>query len=323
MFTTIIVQPIFNLLVLIYGIIPGHNFGLSVILFTVIIRLLMWPLVKKQLHQTKVMRQLQPQIKEIKAKTKGNKTEESRLMMELYKERGVNPLAAFPTLIIQFVILIGLYSGLRKVIDDPHAIITFAYPALQHLPWLQHLSHNIHEFDNTLFGLVDLGKAALNSWGVYWPAMVIVLASAITQYYQSKQLMPTSKNARGLRQILREAGSGQQAEQAEVNAAVGRSTRFLLPIFIFFVTVRFAAALSLYWFVSGFVAFIQQAIVLREDESEMEAIADKPAKRDTSKIPEAEVVPDKLSRPEKLSKGATTPKSKAKKSAKKSKRRKK
>ena len=66
MFTTFIVQPIFNLLVFIYALIPGHNFGLAIILFTVVVRLLMWPLVKKQLHQAKAMRKLQPELKKIK-----------------------------------------------------------------------------------------------------------------------------------------------------------------------------------------------------------------------------------------------------------------
>ncbi|HEX7368310.1 MAG TPA: YidC/Oxa1 family membrane protein insertase, partial [Candidatus Saccharimonadales bacterium] len=196
---------------------------------------------------------------------------------------------SFPPLIIQFIILIGLYDGLRKVIADPHAIITFAYPGLQHLPWLQHLAQNVHLFDNTLFGIVDLGKSALNSWGVYWPAMIIVLASAVMQYYQSKQLMPASKDSRKLRDILKSAGDGKKADQAEVNAAVGRSTRFLFPVFIFIVTVRFAASLSLYWFVSGLVAFIQQSIVLREDETELETEADGRTK-DVKEIPEAEVV---------------------------------
>ncbi|HEX7368584.1 MAG TPA: YidC/Oxa1 family membrane protein insertase, partial [Candidatus Saccharimonadales bacterium] len=83
MFTTFIVQPIFNLLVLIYGILPGHNFGLALIIFTVVIRLLLWPLLKKQLHQTKLMRQLQPEIKKIKEKTKGDRKQESLLTMEL------------------------------------------------------------------------------------------------------------------------------------------------------------------------------------------------------------------------------------------------
>src|ERR1700728_1954683 len=116
MFTTIIVQPIFNLLVLVYAILPGHNFGLALIIFTVVIRILLWPLVRKQLHQTKVMRKLQPQMKEVKKAAKGNKQKESQLLMELYKEQGVNPLGTLPTLVVQFIVLIGLYSGLRKVI---------------------------------------------------------------------------------------------------------------------------------------------------------------------------------------------------------------
>ncbi|HLZ14851.1 MAG TPA: YidC/Oxa1 family membrane protein insertase, partial [Candidatus Saccharimonadales bacterium] len=67
MFTTLIIQPIFNLLVLIYALLPGHNFGLSIIIFTIVVRILMYPLVKKQLHQVKVMRKIQPEIKRIKA----------------------------------------------------------------------------------------------------------------------------------------------------------------------------------------------------------------------------------------------------------------
>src|SRR6478609_2242172 len=109
-FTTLIVQPIFNLLVLIYAIIPGHNFGLALIIFTIIIRLLMWPLVKRQLRSTKMMRKLQPELKRIKKEAKGNRQLESQMMMELYKEHNFNPFGAFPVLIIQFVILIGLYS---------------------------------------------------------------------------------------------------------------------------------------------------------------------------------------------------------------------
>jgi len=313
MFTTIIVQPIFNLLVLIYGLLPGHNFGLALIIFTIIIRLLLWPLLKKQLHQTKLMRKLQPEIKRIKKETKGNRQKESLMMMELYKERGINPLSSFPTLIVQFIVLIGLYSGLRRVINDPHSLVTFSYPVLQHLPWMKELAHNIHLFDNTLFGIVDLSRSALGKAGVYWPAMVIVVASAVTQYFQSKQLMPTDKDARGLRQILKSAGDGKQADQSEVNAAVGRSTRFLIPGVIFLVTVNIASALSLYWFVGGLVAFIQQSFVLREDETEMEAIADKPDKKDVAAIPEAEVVETKPTSKPKAKKKSSNSKKRRKK----------
>lgn len=276
MFTTLIVQPIFNLLVLIYNILPGHNFGLAIIIFTIVVRLLLWPLVKKQLHQTKLMRKLQPELKRIKQAAKGNRQKESMMMMELYKERGVNPFSSFGVLLLQLPILIGLYSGLRRLIDDPHQIVSFSYPWIQHFSWMEELSHNIHKFDSTLFGIVDLSRAALGDNGIYWPAMIIVAGSAVIQYYQSVQLMPQDKNARGLRQILREAGStGKSADQAEVNAAVMQKTKFLLPAMIFVFTVSIPSALSLYWLVGGIVAFIQQSIVLREDTEEMESIADK------------------------------------------------
>lgn len=306
MFTALIVKPLFNLLVFIYALIPGHNFGLALIIFTVIIRLLLWPLVKKQLHQAKAMRALQPELKRIKQATKGNRQKESQMLMELYKERGINPFGTFPILIIQLIVLIGLYSGLRRIIDDPHSLVNFAYPWIQDLSWMQTIAHNIHQFDNTLFGVVDLSRAALGKGGVYWPAMLIVLGSAIAQYYQAKQLLPQEKDQRSLRTILREAGQGKQADQSEVSAAVGRSTRFFIPVMIFIFTVNIASALSLYWLVGGLVAFIQQSIVLNRDEAELEALADKPTKKNVAAIPEAEIV-------KKPAKKSSKPKSSARK----------
>lgn len=270
MFTTFIVQPIFNLLTFIYAILPGHNFGLAIILFTIVIRLLMWPLVKKQLHNAKAMRKLQPELKRIKQETKGDRQRESMLVMELYKERGVSPFSSIGILIIQLPILLGLYAGLQKIILDPNQIIEFSYPFIRDLSWMKELAGDIGRLDETLFGIVNLKQAALSAGGIYWPAMLIVIGSAVTQYYQSKQLMPVDKNARKLRHILREAGQGSQADQTEVNAAVGRSTKYLIPVMIFFFTVNIASALSLYWLVSGLVAMLQQAKVLKDDEVEIE-----------------------------------------------------
>lgn len=273
-FDTLIVEPIFNLLVLIYSLLPGHNFGLSIIIFTIVVRFLMWPLVKKQLHQAKAMRAMQPEIKRIKQATKGNRQQEQLMLMELYKERGVSPFGSLGTLVIQLIILLGLYSGLNRVVQNPQAIIDYSYSWLQGLPWLKELAADIGRFDATLFGLVDLKRPATMPGGFYMPALLIVLASAVAQYYQSKQLMPQPKDARSLRSILRQAGEGKKAEQAEVNAAVGRSTRWILPLFIIIFTIGLPSALSLYWLASGVVAYWQQARILGHDETEMEAIAD-------------------------------------------------
>ncbi len=302
MFTALIVKPIFNLLVLIYALLPGHNFGLAIILFTVLVRLLMWPLVKKQLHQAKAMRELQPELKRIKKAAAGDRQKESLLMMELYKEREINPFASIGLLIVQIPIFIGLYSGLRRIVDNPRAIIDFSYPFINNLSWIKTLAADISKFDSTLFGVVDLTKSAIDKAGaVYWPAMIIVLGSVVVQYFQSKQLMPNDGEKKSLRKILREAGQGKQAEQADISAAVGRSTSFMLPAFIFIVTVNIASALSLYWLVSGAVAFAQQAKVLGQDKTELTTATDKTS----NKVIEAEVIPPKKTNKKKTTKKST------------------
>lgn len=279
MFQDFIVQPIFNLLVLIYAWLPGHNFGLALIIFTILIRLLMWPLVKKQLHHATAIRRLQPELKRIKKEAKGDRQKESLMVMELYKEREISPFGSLGVLIFQFVILIGLYAGLQKVIKDPHAIINFAYPFLQNFGWMKALAENISLFDATLLGSVDLTRAAVEQGKpLYLPALLIVVGSAVTQYFQSKQLMPNDKDARSLRQILKDAGKGKQADQSEVNAAIGQSTKFFIPALILIFTITLPSALGLYWLVSGLVAYWQQARILKQDEEELEEVADKPVK---------------------------------------------
>ena len=271
MFTTVIVQPIFNLLVFIYNLIPGHNFGLAIIIFTIIIRLLMWPLVKKQLHHAKAIRELAPEMKRIKQAAKGNRQEQSRLTMELYKERQINPFASIGIVLVQAPILIGLYFAIQRLIKNPQEIIDFSYSFI-HFGWLDHLAQNIHLFDSSLFGVVDLTRTAIGSKGTYWPALVIVALSAIVQFVQSKQLMPQAKDARSLRTIMSEAGQGKQADQSEVTAAVGRGTLFIIPFFVFVIGLNFAAALPLYWLVSSSVALIQQSRILKQDVAEAEAV---------------------------------------------------
>jgi YidC/Oxa1 family membrane protein insertase len=306
MFQTFIVEPIFNLLVFIYAVLPGHNFGAAIIIFTIVVRLLMWPLVKKQLHHAKAMRELQPELKRIKQETKGDRQKESMLVMELYKERQISPFGSIGILIVQLIILIGLYSGLNQVVKNPQAIVDNTYDWVANLSWIKQLGSDISQFDASLFGVIDLSRPAIGPEGWYIPALLLVIASAAIQYVQSAQLMPQDKDGRKLRQILKEAGEGKQADQSEVNAAIGRSTRYFIPLMIFVFTIGIPAALSLYWLTSGIVAYLQQSKVLKQDEEELEAIADASVKKD---VIEGEVI--------------QKPKAKKKKSTSKSKKRRK
>ncbi len=269
LFTVLIIQPIFNLLVLIYALLPGHSFGLAVILFTIIVRLLLWPLVKKQLHSARAMRELAPEIKKIKVAAKGDRQKESRLTMELYKEKGVNPLATLGVTLLQLPVFIALYLGIRKIVFDPQQVINFSYPVLHHLSWLKTLAQNIHQLDFSFLG-IDLSRKPLEAGGLYSPALIIAALAAAAQYFQSKQLMPKSKDSRSLRSILGSASQGKQADPQEVNAAVGRSTIVLIPLMVFIFGLSFPAALPLYWLVNSSVAYLQQTRVLNQDEQELE-----------------------------------------------------
>jgi len=291
MFTTFIVQPIFNVLTLIYALIPGHNFGVAIILFTIVARIALYPMLKKQLKHTRAMRQLQPEIKKIKAKTKGNKAQESAMMMELYKEREIKPLSFMGLMVLQIVIFFALFSGLNKVVNDPQQLYDFSYTFIQNLPFMQEISSGTATVDNTLFGFVDLTRAAVSSdTGFYFPAFLLVLGSALIQFFQIKQTMPSDKDSRKLRDILKDANTGKQADNTEVSAAMTRNMAYIMPLFIFIVTIGFPAALSLYWFVGGLIAFTQQARLLRQDEYAMTGggtatvVSKKPLKKQDSGV---------------------------------------
>jgi YidC/Oxa1 family membrane protein insertase len=90
-FELVVVQPIFNLLMGLYALVPGRDFGVAIIIFTIIVRFALYPLTRSMLHQSKAMRKLQPELARIKKQTKGNKQAESVAMMELYKKHGVSP----------------------------------------------------------------------------------------------------------------------------------------------------------------------------------------------------------------------------------------
>lgn len=272
MFTTLIVQPIFNVLVTIYALIPGHNFGVAIILFTILARIVLYPLLKKQLRNTKAMRELQPELKKIKKAAKGNKQQESMMMMELYKEKEIKPLSQIGLMIVQLIVFLALFSGLNRVVNNPGEVVSFAYEPVQELSYMQELSTDISQFDNTLLGQVDLGRSAYDGeTGLYWPAFVMVAGSALVAYFQIKQTMPRDKDSRRLRDILKDANQkGKEADSGEVNAAVGRNMAYFMPALIFVLTIGFPAALALYWFVGGLIAYAQQSRLLQSDEFAMQ-----------------------------------------------------
>lgn len=289
-FDLLIVQPIFNLLIGLYSIIPGGDFGLSLIIFTVLVRFALFPLVKKQLHQTQAMKKMQPELKKLKAKAKGNKQLEGAMMLELYKKHDINPFRSIGILLIQLPIFIALYSVIRIFTQHRDEIGKYTYDFLHNLGPVQQLIHHPDQFHEKLFGIVDLTKTAFSNQGVDIVLVILALVAAGTQYVMSKQTMPQAENKKRLRDVMAEAADGKQADQSEMNSIVmGKMTK-VLPFFMFFIMISVPGALALYYAVSNLVAVGQQSYLLKKDEQEMEAIADqpesKPGKKATAKARE-------------------------------------
>lgn len=289
-FDILIVQPIFNSLLLIYAVV--HDFGISIILFTILIRIILWPLIKKQLHQTKLMRKVQPELKKIKARSKGDKQLEARLMMELYREKGIKPFSSIGVLIIQLPIFIGIYQVINIITQHGDQIEKHLYDFTKNIQIVNDIYSGAHNFNETLFGVFDLTQIALGEGGPHLSLIFLALLAAVFQYIQTKQIMPDAGSQKRLRDILRDASSGKEADQSEISAAMSTKMMMFMPILLFAFALYLPGAVVLYYAASSIVAVLQQYFVLKQDSEEMIELANGKTKN-ISGIKEAKIVTKK------------------------------
>ena len=293
-FRDTIEQPIFNILLFIYNFIG--DFGVSVIILTILVLLMLWPLVAKQFKQQKKIQSIQPQLTKIKEKTKGNKTLEATMMQELYKEHGIKPASSLLTLVIQLPVFMAIFWIIRHLSDifnvneeiaaGAHEYVqNTVYPFLQDLPNISSIIAAPDSFSPHLFGVVDLTHLATQDWVV----MILALAAAGFQYLQTRMTMPNNKNKRTLMSMFKEAAEGKEMSQGEImQQSMGSMMKFF-PILTFVIAINFPGALVLYYATTSLLAIIQQKIILRGLPKELEEAAQKSSKN-VSKIKEAEIV---------------------------------
>src|SRR3989344_830297 len=108
-FNVLLYNPLFNSLVLIYNYLPRHDFGLSIIILTIIIKCILYPTSVKALNSQKVIQKIQPQLQELQKKYKNDKEKQTKETLELYRKEKINPFSALFLALIQLPILIALY----------------------------------------------------------------------------------------------------------------------------------------------------------------------------------------------------------------------
>ena len=259
---TIVVRPIVNVLFVIYNCVG--DFGLAIIIFTVLVKFLMWPLVKRQLHQTKLMRKIQPELAEIKKNCKGNRQMESLQMMDLYKRHNIKPFRTVLTTIIQLPIFLALFMSISAMVNPrPSAdtcgytnVANCAYEPVRNMPRISSIIEQqdhyftaqeeataaknageeytdpVYEFEPKLFNLIDLSvsPASIFSGQVNVSTIVVLLfaiGSAVLQFVMVRQQNPTdkTKKSKSFRQLLKESASGDANNQPDQSEISAVATR--------------------------------------------------------------------------------------------------
>lgn len=281
-FDLIVVQPIFNLLMVIYSVVPGGDFGVGVIIFTVIIRLILWPLVKKQLYQARAMRKMQPELLAINKKFKKDRQARALATMELYKKHNISMFGSIGVMLVQLPVLIAIYRVVQLFVSERSQLANYTYDAIEQWPAVAALLANPDNFNQNLLGVMDLTKAAVSQHGVVIGLVALALIAAVLQYMLSKQMAPTSSDRR-LRDVLHEASQGKEADQAELNAIVMRKMMKFMPIMLFMVMISLPGALALYMAIGNIAAYVQNAIILRQLDAD-ESLQPKQAKVLSNKV---------------------------------------
>ena len=226
-FNEFLYRPLFNGLIFLYDIVPYHDFGIAIILLTILIRLALYPLNQKAIKSQMALSKLQPQIKEIQGKHKNDRVKQSQALMEFYKINQINPASGCLPLLIQFPILIALYRVFWTGLDPERLSSLYSFVARP-------------EIINPMFlGLVNLSKANY---------LFAILAGAFT-FVQAKMMVPP------------------QAKSAPANdfsSMMSKQMTYFMPIITVFIAWKLPAGLVLYWIVITLFGIIQQYLVIRK-----------------------------------------------------------
>lgn len=223
-YNTFIYQPIFNFLIWLYNIIPGHDMGMAIIVLTLVIRFLMVPLTIKQVKSQKALQELQPKIDEIKRKYKDDKEKQSKELIKFYQENKINPFSSCLPLLIQFPIIFALYRAFRAGLSAKG--LEVLYPFISR-----------PETINPMFlGLLDLSQRNI----------ILAVLAGIAQFIQSKMVM------------------GKQKRKAKGMAgAMSQQMTYFMPVMTVFIAMSLPAGLALYWLVTTLFAIGQQYFIMK------------------------------------------------------------
>jgi YidC/Oxa1 family membrane protein insertase len=238
-FTIIFYQPILNLLVFIYNIVPGHDLGVAIIILTIIIKLILLPLSKKSLKSQKALQDLQPKIDELKKKYGDKKEEMGKAMLELYKANKVNPFSSCLPLIIQLPFLIAVFQVFQTGLANGSLDLVYSFISKP------------ETINNISFGFLDLSVRNIP----------LAILAGLAQFWQSKMMM-----------TKRPAVQKTETKDEDMMAMMNKQMLYFMPALTVFISLSFPAGLALYWFVTTLLTALQQMYIFKQHEKENKVI---------------------------------------------------
>ncbi len=228
-FRTILYIPLYNLYIALVHFIPGHSVVVAILLLTAIVRIVLTPLKHKSIESQAKQKELQPELKEIQAKFKGDKAAAGQATMQLYKDKGINPASGCLPLLLQFPVIIVLYYVFRTPINAEHQNLLYSFTTLPTNP------------NYAFFWIKDATQ--------FDPYLILPILAGVVQFFYSRSMMAIQPS------------SGGSDDMANI---MNKQMLYMFPIMTMFIGARLPAALSFYWVVATGIDWYQQERAMKK-----------------------------------------------------------
>ncbi|HYU65033.1 MAG TPA: YidC/Oxa1 family membrane protein insertase [Candidatus Paceibacterota bacterium] len=226
LFTQILYRPLFNLLIFLYNVLPGNDFGLAIIALTLLVRTIMLPLSLKAARSQRELTKLNPKLKEIQEKYKHDRQAQAAAQMQLYQEHKINPLAGCLPLVIQIPIIIALYRAFLAGLKPESLGMLYSFirsPGIIH---------------NISLGILDIAHKS----------PILAVAAGILQFSQSR---------------LSIAQMPQTVNKGDASNIMSTQMLYFFPVMIIIITWNLPAGLALYWVSTTLFSIMEQLYIRR------------------------------------------------------------
>lgn len=247
MFTTILIQPLANGMILFYRLL-GNNMGLAIIGFSLFLRFILNPLTKPYTESMKKMKELAPQLEKLKRKYKNDRTRLAKAQAEFYKQKGVSPGAGCLPYLLQIIVLIAFFNVFTRTLTPDGDIVArfneLLYPPLQFAPG---------ETINTKFLYLDVTKPDAFSVS-FLPFPIpgpLLLLAALVQFLSAKIAVPAV-------QVEKQMAEKTKEQADDIQVVMQQSMILTFPLFTIIFGLKFASGLVLYWLLFSFYQAVQQ-----------------------------------------------------------------